>query len=279
MKDQGNSAKGPNIPAIHLSWVIGLLALGIIAMVVYSPSSDKIQSYISFASTISSILLAVVAIIYSMISNRSFDSTLAEIRSSALSIAEETKRLNVASRGLSNETEQALQRLTDLPVAFNRMSGDLSNKIDALSATRITSSDEASNSSSDNSFSPGGKTFGVNLALYFIYLSSLNTRPIVMDQIFPDRDQAGIKNYVQGVMDSIKYFKVFGIDIDGITGQYMIKSSGSFELEEFASEIKSKTGPSSFIKLMNCGERYFDEPLTEDDSEDSEESDHEESAD
>lgn len=87
---------------IHLSWIIVLLILSGAALVSTSPDGIVIRDYISFASAISSIALAIVAIFYSMISNQSFSQTIGALNLSANKIDSTAREINTASLSLKN---------------------------------------------------------------------------------------------------------------------------------------------------------------------------------
>lgn len=105
---------------INLLWIIGILILIVAAFAVVAPGGDLLQDYISFASAISSILLALVAIFYAFISNQSASNTLNELRGAAAVLSKETSRLRSASSGLSEEAEQIIKRLSNVPSTSQR---------------------------------------------------------------------------------------------------------------------------------------------------------------
>lgn len=55
---------------VHLGWIIGVLLVVVAVLLVRNPSSDKLQELLGFAATLASLLLAVIAIFYAMISSQ-----------------------------------------------------------------------------------------------------------------------------------------------------------------------------------------------------------------
>ncbi|MFM5884784.1 MAG: hypothetical protein ACKOQ3_05575 [Novosphingobium sp.] len=261
--------------AIHLIWIVTILVLFIIALIVWNPDSTIIYNYISFASAISSILLAVVAIIYSMISNRSFDSSIAEIRSSAEKIVVETKRLNEASVGLSSDAHDALNRLSNLPDAFQNMSGEISKKFEEISFPKPSSPLDSSYVPEPNIFNPAGKPLGMIGALYCLHLSYTQTDSFDLKEVFSGEDFEAMKSYVTGFIESFKNFNNCQVEIEGINGVYIARSLGKLDLSYMNKRISEGGDEDQFISVFNKIRKYFDvSPLINSESEPLINSDH-----
>jgi hypothetical protein len=67
---------------IHTFWIISLLLCTIAALIMTVPNGNVIRDYLSFASAISSIILAVIAIFFSMFSNQSFSEIAGSLKDS-----------------------------------------------------------------------------------------------------------------------------------------------------------------------------------------------------
>jgi hypothetical protein len=86
--------------SIHFKYTSGILAGIIVSLLTKDLASiPRLQEYIAFALTFSSLLLALIAIVYSFLSNESLASSLTKINSSA----DEISRLSSSIRE-SNET-------------------------------------------------------------------------------------------------------------------------------------------------------------------------------
>jgi hypothetical protein len=80
---------------IHYRYTIGILVgLMIILLTIKWTELESVANYISFAATVASLLLAVVAIIYSFLSNNSFSSSVSKIEIAADTVRAETEKLN-----------------------------------------------------------------------------------------------------------------------------------------------------------------------------------------
>jgi hypothetical protein len=246
-------------PVIHLAWIVFILLLAIAALVVYSPDGNVMYNYVSFASGISSIALAFVAIVYSMVSNRGFDSSLGEIRAAALKIADETSRLNVASQGLSREAEETLRRLSDVPTKLDQMSGELGKKLDSLRPTELFEGQTPQQHPSDGSeVEAGGKPIGLVLALYILAKSEQHTKHFDPENIFLGDRHRAIRHYIYGVSESLKHFGPPGVVIDGVAGAYLVRSLGSLDLTDLVATVEAGTsGNTEFEEWREQVAQYF----------------------
>ena len=114
--------KRPSNAVIHLTWVIFVLILCGTALVSTSPNGIVIRDYISFASAISSIVLAIVAIFYSMISNQSFSQTIGALNLSVNKIDSTAQEINTASLSLKNGIDDIMNEFKQIHPAVKSIS-------------------------------------------------------------------------------------------------------------------------------------------------------------
>lgn len=117
---------------IHLSWIIVLLILSGAALVSTSPDGIVIRDYISFASAISSIALAIVAIFYSMISNQSFSQTIGALNLSANKIDSTAREINTASLSLKNGIDDIIVEFKELHPVVKEISEKFDNQFNPM---------------------------------------------------------------------------------------------------------------------------------------------------
>ena len=225
-----------NYAIIHLVWIVTTLILAMIAIVTWDPSSEYLYRYISFAAGIASILLAIVAIFYSMISNNAFNTSLSEIRSSASRVAEEAGRLNLASAGISSEAEAVIRRLSDLPSAFSSLSGELSDKLDGLATQQTFGEGDRGEQSPNGKFDPGGKPVPLVLSLYVVHLAHKTSRYIIPSETFKGDEYYSAS--CTGFLESLKYFNNCGIVIEAVMDRFSIVSLGSMDLSYLADQVE-----------------------------------------
>ena len=237
----------------HLLWTIVILVLAIVAMVVAKPNSSFLFSYVSFAAAISSILLAVITIIFTMISNRGFDATLSEIRTSASKVADETSRLGMATQGLSKEADDAIRRLSTLPTELTRMSGKLEKKIESamFSEGRNDISDQG-----PDKVKAGGKPVGVVAGLYLIHLADKTSKSVVARDIFSESKY--MEDYIIGFLDSFKYFNKCGTIIEKAAASFSVEELGNLDLAELAQSVEDQEDlTSDIVQIFDEIRGYF----------------------
>lgn len=235
---------------INLLWVIGVLIMIVAAFAVVAPSGDVLQGYISFASAIASILLALVAIFYAFVSNQSVSDTLNEIRGAATALSNETSRLRTASSGLSDEADQILRRLSSVPTALSEMSGELNRKIEDLAGQQTFRTTQASDPVPPNTFDPGGKPVSLVICLYIIYLAHQNKNYVSIDEIFKESEYKFMADYLSGFMEAMKYFNKCNIDIEGFSKHFAINSLGDLDLSSLVQRLKATDKNSDGINTL-----------------------------
>ena len=238
--------------------MISILILCIISLLVAKPDGTTIYNYLSFASAISSIILAVVAIFYSMISNEGFSNTLSEIRSSSSKIVEETARLQSASIGLSQEVEDSLKRASLIPDHIDKMSSEIAKQFERLETEKIPP--ENGEKESNEGFSPVGKPLSIFLSVLIASLSYRHTTSFDIEKIFSE-DMSNLTESQAGIFSAIKYFEACGIKIDGLSGRYIVRDIGNIDPEQIISRAKDiKEEASYFIEAKRQVLDFFGEP-------------------
>jgi len=114
---------------LHYRYIIFFLTIAVISLIVFRYTADTaLYNYVSFAATLASLILAVLAIIQGMFSGNSFDSSLKKLNKSSFTITKNSTELNQIIEKLN-------ERITELPIMIN----ELGSKIDAQS-TNLTRS-------------------------------------------------------------------------------------------------------------------------------------------
>lgn len=209
---------------VNLLWVILFLTSIIIAQFVITPSGELLRELISFAAAVASLLLALVAIGYSFISSNSLQTMLAEVRSSAGEIAKETARINEASRGLSDEVEEALRvlpkRIDDLPAKLEHQFK--ARELDAASTVAAPPKEL----SADGAEEHAGRTNGMLFAIYALCMSHKHSKPLEFDKVFKGLPDS-FSYYCTGVFETFRTYRVCDVVVEGFEGKYYASSVGS----------------------------------------------------
>lgn len=115
--------KNDEHPKVHMYYISGLCIFIILELVTYicvnNDNATEIVSYISFASTISSLFLSVVAIIYAIVSNNKGEAQYQKIDRASDRISSSVDRFSSLSESLSGNINSILAKLDELKVISN----------------------------------------------------------------------------------------------------------------------------------------------------------------
>lgn len=116
---------------IHIYYISGLCVFVILELVTYicvnNDNATDIVSYISFASTLSSLLLSVVAIIYAIVSNNKGDAQYQKIDRASDRISMSVDRFSSISESLSGNINSILTKLDEIKVISNETKNAITN--------------------------------------------------------------------------------------------------------------------------------------------------------
>lgn len=105
---------------VHMYYISGLLIFIIIELITYvcvnNNNTDQIVDYISFASTISSLFLSVVAIIYAIVSNNQGEAQYQKIDGASDRISISVDKFSLMSESLSGSIDSILSKLDEIKV-------------------------------------------------------------------------------------------------------------------------------------------------------------------
>jgi len=252
----------------HLLWIVAIL-VGVISILLWRlPNGSQLSGYISFAASIASLVLAIVAIFQSLLSSQGMGASISEIKLSAQAVADETERLSQASIGL-HDAAAALKKLDDIPDQLTAMKGELSGqieKIDAQKLSKLSPDNDSHDGSADKWYE--GRPIGYILAFYALALTNQSGNPLNLDNVFSDPYYSSIKNYINGVVVTVKYHCVFQIEVDGIN-EFIATSMGICDAGRVINDVREFNGLSLPIRkvIRTLNEHYKLEwlPSIEDD--------------
>jgi hypothetical protein len=221
---------------IHALWIILTLIFVIAAIVLGLASGDKINDYISFASSIASLLLAVVAIFYAMVSNQSFSETIGSLRQSATTVDDAAKSICKVTEELNDKSEDLLLQVSGLPPTLQKMS----EKLDSITSPTAVP-DESAAASRDDTHKSGmlfdsNKTAGVKMGLYILGVSAFTGNPFKVEDLFPE-DMAWT-SYILGFCGTVETFKPCGIQVTRAKdSEYRTESTGQVTTEQLLAQL------------------------------------------
>jgi ABC-type multidrug transport system fused ATPase/permease subunit len=118
-------------PKIHMYYISGLCIFIILELVTYicvnNDNATDIVSYISFASTLSSLFLSVVAIIYAIVSNNKGEAQYQKIDRASDKISLSVDKFSTLSENLSGDINAIMLKLEELKVISNETKSVVTN--------------------------------------------------------------------------------------------------------------------------------------------------------
>lgn len=179
-------------PKIHMYYISGLCIFIILELVTYicvnNDNATDIVSYISFASTLSSLFLSVVAIIYAIVSNNKGEAQYQKIDRASDKISTSLDRFSFLSENLSGNISSILAKLDEI-----KNISDETNK--AINQSNQQNHPDQTASLVDtiiDGFINGGSFFG-NLCLLACVYSKEKEKPFTTAQLIP-----GFSEYLYG---------------------------------------------------------------------------------
>lgn len=244
---------------VHMYYISGLLIFIIIELITYvcvnSNDTDQIVSYISFASTISSLFLSVVAIIYAIVSNNKGEAQYQKIDGASDRISTSVDRFSLMSENLSGNIDSILSKLDEIKVISsetkNAVSQNSQKRIDSDSTpVEIDEKDHKLMQMLVKRYVNVGSFYG-NIVLLACILSNETKLRFKTSDIIP-----GSSDYLYGYIIASTALGVVTTHVDD---NYIIVDSVSpFLLKEMLlSDIKE------YIEKSEAGQKEFNEKIFE----------------
>lgn len=245
--------------AIHATWAIMVLVAIIVSQVLGTINGDKINDFISFASSLASLILAVVAIFYAMISNQSFSETIGSLKLSAASVEKAAERVCDVTGDLGRKSDQLTSQLADFSPALSRVS----ERLDQFSLPEGGSDADVSGEASARQAAQNPETNGVRVAIYAIYLSKRHTKPIILSRLFQDlpEHKQSWTDYVAGYLAAVHLYEPLGIKLEREPDaeEYLTLSLGRLTEDAVYSRVGRLPDTDYFLTLRKGVDRYFEE--------------------
>ena len=172
-------------PKIHMYYISGLCIFIILELVTYicvnNDNATEIVSYISFASTISSLFLSVVAIIYAIVSNNKGEAQYQKIDRASDRISASVDRFSTLSENLSGNISSILAKLDEI----KNISDETNKAVNQSNQQNHPDQTAALVDTIIDAYIKGGSFFG-NLSLLACVYSKEKEQPFTTTQLIPD---------------------------------------------------------------------------------------------
>ena len=252
--------------SIHAVWLIGLLIAIISWLLLGERDGNVVRDYISFAASVASLVLAVVAIFYALISNQSFSETVGSLKSTTENVHKAARNIADSSSILADHSERMLGEVSRVPTAVQALSERMEAAL-AQSQVQAPQSVDSAALDSEN----GSETvkffydtvFGGKACLYIVALSQLKNKPFSTSEIFQDNvNQSVCENFLGGYLHALRGTHIFGIDIEfsdsASRRTFSVVSLGQFSASDIIREFSS-IGPADNIIRKNIDKYFFGE--------------------
>lgn len=228
-----------NHAGVHLSWVIFCLVAIIVAFIIKMPNGNVLFDYISFASSVASLILAALAIAYAIFTNQTFSEHVGELRSSTVKMREAAGNLIDTSATIKSQSSQILEEISSLPPAVQEISNKLDNPARVSNERPIDTDSSLLKSSPPN---------GVKLALYAMARSCATQKPIIVDKFMSDN--LTWQSWIVAVLTMVGLLKIDGAIVehkfDEGKHQFYVKSLG--KIDSIAIEQVINSAGEAFMK-------------------------------
>ncbi len=196
------------INKLHFLYITGILiAIIILLSTAKFGSNDNLIAYLSFALTVTSLFLSLLAIIYAYISNSTFGDTISSLNKSSIDISNNSKNLETITKTLDEKFEKLPQFLKALESKVDWTNAYLYDQYErSQTAPQEPLDQEISEDYIDN-FINYSSTMGL-YALYAVYLSWKNKKPFTLKQLYDNVELLSME-YTMGFLTSVSSFGVF----------------------------------------------------------------------
>lgn len=170
---------------IHFTYVIAILLAIIIALITVQWGGIRdLVNYIGFALTITSLVLAVLAIIYSYFSNATFGQNISTLNAASQEMSRSASELGAATAALRDRVDVIPSALEIMGRQFEETRGAIASLAErgAAQMTPPSTSEAIPNSDPTHRFLSESPLSGL-LALYTASRSAAMNRPINLDRL------------------------------------------------------------------------------------------------
>ncbi|QZD91032.1 hypothetical protein K3148_06515 [Qipengyuania aurantiaca] len=239
---------------IHALWLISILIGIICAFVVKLPSANVVTSYMTFAATVASLLLAVVAIFYSIVSNQSISANLGALDFSASQMEQASVDLHNITDQLDAKFEKVFDEFKFISPAVKGISERLNDFSTASAANGEVGVDEIADGKPDIIKTFSSTVNGGRAAFYALAQSALTGRSFHPEQMVGDR--LIFADFISGYAQALRAVncKDLNVSVEERDGKYFF--SGEMP-SDIAQRIIRDFGMEEGDAIRNLIDQYF----------------------
>ncbi|WP_299321426.1 hypothetical protein [Parasphingopyxis sp.] len=224
---------------IHLLWAIAVLIMVMSAILWRLPDGDSLARFIAFAASIASLILAVVAIFYSMISNNQLTSNLQGIEGASASLEDSSEAIQITSENLLKRIEDLFEEVVTIHPGIEGIRETLESNLKSLMDN--DESKFADNQDYGENFLSNNTTTGMNMSVYLVAMSAKHQKRIVFDDLdVPDP----LRQYAYAAISALAAITYRGLILRMDRNGFEVVERGDLNPEKIiarAEERESKT--------------------------------------
>jgi hypothetical protein len=223
---------------LHYRYWIGMLVAVLIAVLTvdWAKINDLAQIF-SFGLTLSSLVLAIIAIFQTQFSQASVGETAGKMNSAAEDVRVAITQIETASKNILEQTGAIPGALGEISSKFDQLQEKVLNtNADLKDQTKVS----PTQGGRERRF--GKSTYGVTVALYLCVEAHKNKLLFDAKDIFQS-DFTG--KYVQGVVGGLRVSEFFDIELD--EGSFRVLDLKDFDTEVFREAVNSRSKSSKFV--------------------------------
>lgn len=248
----------PAVERTNYLWLIAVLLLITSYVLLRSPNGSLIRDYISFAASIASLVLAVVAIFYSIISSQSLSGSIASLQDSAAAVGEQSSRLEETTGRFSATADQLLDEIKQVPQAVRKDFVEFGGKVESLMSATIKA--EPRGTAQDLQAGPQApKVIATTLALYVI-AQGLKTGKVIDCKKITDSDE--FRNLLFGFLSAVRQFCPMDLQVESAGYNFQVVSKGEFDPDELIATVDKST-TEMLVKMRKQIDAFFKIPPAE----------------
>lgn len=234
-------------PKIHMYYISGLCIFIILELVTYicvnNNNAIDIVSYISFASTLSSLFLSVVAIIYAIVSNNKGEAQYQKIDRASDRISISVDRFSTLSENLSGNISSILAKLDEI----KSISDETNKAINQSNQQNHPDQTAALVDTIIDGYIKGGSFFG-NLSLLACVYSKEKGQPFTTTQLIPD-----FSAYVYGYIIASSALQIIRTHV--VNDHFVVDTVNSTLKEKLITNINN------YIDTSNVDQKEYNRSL------------------
>lgn len=259
---------------IHACYIVAILVAIIIALTTSKwGDNPKLVDFVNFAATLTSLVLAVLAIIYAFLSNASVAKSMNEITSASSAMSTTADNISNAAKELSNRIETIPTKLESMEGQFKELASSL-QRSDPIPVAENPNTNVTWTTESMSGFI-GKANLEMWLALHTFYLSFKTGKSFHLTELFfenieaqPAYKGAFIPMYIFGVMQTMRNMGLLSFTLvetkttvtamNEILHANLSEKAAEIFREKLAAKVKNEDGEAK-AKMA----KYFEDKFNE----------------